>query len=99
MGGSSMGIENSSKVYVLSHTHKFSKQSECFYGHKSEKLIGIFYSKEKALNTLERYKDLEGFKNHTNGFQIQEYVIDDTNRDKLNELLENKKAGKYSEVK
>jgi len=70
------------KIYVLSHKHLF----EC--GHEDDKLIGAFLSKEKALEILEKYKKLEGFKDYLEGFYIQECIIDEIDISILNELIE-----------
>ena len=94
-----MGIEALDKVYILSHVHKFNEKHECLHNHESGKLIGIFYSKDKALDILESYKKLEGFRDQLSGFCIQEHLIDRIDDTKLNELLENKKTGKYSDLK
>ena len=94
-----MGVENFDKIYVLFHIRKFNKKSECVHGHESRKLIGIFYSRNKALDILESYKKLEGFKNYPMGFHIQEYLVDEINKDNLNNLLGNKKIGKFSGIK
>ena len=70
------------KVYTLSHIHKFDD------GYIDDKLIGTFNSKEKALEILEKYKYLEGFRDHLDGFYIQECLIDEINIKALNELIE-----------
>lgn len=78
-----------SKVYVLYHIHKFSKElSECFCGHVDIKQIGIFDSKEICQNILEEYKKLEGFRENPNGFQIDGYKIDSIYNTPINELID-----------
>ncbi len=94
-----MGIDSLKKTYVLSHTRKFNRKTECLYRHQCAKLIGIFDSKDRALNVLKSYKNLEGFKKHPRGFRIQKYQIDSIADTKISQLLESKKRGKYSEVK
>ncbi|NGX31422.1 MAG: hypothetical protein K940chlam8_00790 [Chlamydiae bacterium] len=69
------------KVYTLSHKHTFEDE------HIDEKLIGVFSSKDEALNELENYKKLEGFRDYLGGFYIQECVIDKIDNSVLNELI------------
>ncbi len=65
------------RVYTLYHIHRWKKElSECKYGHVDKKLIGLFFSKEESLNTLEKYKLLKGFSDEIEGFSIDEYIID-----------------------
>ena len=90
-----MGVENLAKIYILLHVRKFNKKSECLHCHESEKLIGVFYSKKKALDIIEFYKKLEGFKDYPNGFCLQEYLIDEIDDLKIDRLLENLKKGMY----
>ena len=47
------------KVYVVIHIHKFESPSECLEGHVDSKHIGTFYSKNKAIATIEKYKKLK----------------------------------------
>jgi len=70
------------KVYILSHKHPFED------GHEEEKLIGVFFSKKKALATLKDYKKFEGFRDHLEGFYIQECIIDKIDDKILDELIE-----------
>lgn len=58
-----------SKVYLLQHSYEQNDIEET-------KIIGIFSSKEKALEVIERYKILSGFKEYPNDFYIDEYQID-----------------------
>jgi hypothetical protein len=88
-----MGIN---KVYILSHTHKFRKKSECQLGHESNKLIGAFCSKEKAQDILKSFKKLEGFKDQPEGFDIHEFAINSFKEEALLNLIQKKKSGKYS---
>lgn len=85
-----MGVEKFNKVYILSHTHKFKKKSECTLGHQDSKLLGVFYSKQKAKEELQLYKTLKGFIDEPNGFLIEEYCINKINGRKLDELLKKK---------
>ena len=70
------------KIYILAHKHFF----EC--GHEDEILIGVFFSKKKALETLEKYKNIRGFKDNLDGFYIQEFIIDMLEEKKLKEIKE-----------
>jgi hypothetical protein len=58
---------------------------EC--SHEDIKLIGIFFSKRKALKVLKDYKKIEGFRDHWVGFYIQECIIDKVDNKVLNELI------------
>ena len=62
------------KVYLLWHTHELTDGSGT---HDEEKLIGVFSSTEKANDTIEKYKSLEGFRDYPlKCFVIDEYEID-----------------------
>jgi len=50
-------------------------------------LIGVFISKKKTLKILEDYKNLEGFRSYKEGFEIQEYIINEISYKILNELI------------
>ena len=65
------------KIYILAHIHKFEN------GHEDKKLIGSFFTKEEALEILDKYKPLPGFKDNLNGFYIQEIEIDILDKKKL----------------
>lgn len=69
------------KIYILAHKHFF----EC--RHEDDKLIGIFLSKKEALKVLDDYKKIKGFKEHIEGFYIQECIIDKIDNTILNELI------------
>ena len=63
------------KVYLLWHTHEL---TDDLGTHDEEKLIGVFSSAEKADDTIESYKSLEGFRDYPlNCFMIDEYEMDD----------------------
>ena len=70
------------KIYILSHKHKFED------GHEDKRIIGAFFSKKKALETLEKYKNIKGFKDNLYGFYIQEFIIDVLKERKLKEIKE-----------
>ena len=62
------------KVYLLWHTHEI---TDDFGTHDEEKLIGVFSSFEKANDTTEKYKNLDGFREYSlNCFMIDEYELD-----------------------
>ena len=71
------------KIYILAHIHKFED------GHEEEKLIGSFFTKEKALEILDKYKHLPGFKDALEGFYIQEVEIDKLNEKELKRIKKN----------
>jgi len=83
------------KVYVVIHIHKFASPSECLEGHVDSKHIGTFHSKNKAITTIEKYKNLEGFKDYPNEFYIHEYFVDSIYNSYITELLKSdiKQAG------
>lgn len=84
-----------SKLYVLHHTREFSEElSECVYGHSDTKQIGIFYSKNLCQSILEKYRKLEGFKDHPEGFQIDEYTIDSIYNEGVSRLIDQYKSKK-----
>ena len=50
-----------------------------FGTHDEEKIIGVFSSLEKANETIEKYKNLEGFRDcPLTCFGIDEYEVDET---------------------
>ncbi len=69
------------KIYILAHKHVFED------GHKEGKLIGAFFSKQIALKTLEKYKNLEGFRDNLEGFYIQEMILDKLAEKELNKVI------------
>ena len=58
------------KLITLDYFHKF----EC--KHEEGMFIGVFSSRPKALEAIDRHSALPGFKENPNGFVIQEYVVD-----------------------
>jgi len=73
------------KIYILSHKHLF----EC--GHKEGKLIGAFFSKKKALEILEKYKKLEGFRDNVEGFYIQKMNINELDKKQFKTIIKEQK--------
>ncbi|NGX44764.1 MAG: hypothetical protein K1060chlam3_00939 [Candidatus Anoxychlamydiales bacterium] len=73
------------KIYILAHKHPFDD------GHIDEKLIGSFFTKKKALQILDDYKNLEGFRDHLDGFYIQEVEIDGLNEKELTHIIKEKR--------
>jgi len=61
------------KVYLLWHTHL----DENLDGGESFKLIGTYSSRSLAEDALERASKLTGFKDHLDGFEIDEYILND----------------------
>jgi len=53
-------------VYLLWHTHS----DELLVGGEDVKLIGVYTSKENAEEAQSRTEQLEGFKDHPEGFEI-----------------------------
>ena len=70
---------------MLFHKHDFENN------HEDIKLIGSFFTKEKALKILEKYKNLEGFKDDLEGFYIQEIEIDRLSEEKLKKIKEKRR--------
>ena len=62
------------KVYLLWHIHELTDDSGT---HDEEKLIGVFSSANKANDTIEKLKILEGFRDYPlSCFTIDEYEVD-----------------------
>ena len=40
-----------------------------------DKLIGFFSTKEKALEIVDKYKEMEGFRDFSEGFKIRTVII------------------------
>lgn len=59
-------------VFLLTHSYEIDDE-------ETVKIIGIYSSKEKAENTIEKYKNLPGFKDYPDSFCISEYEIDEDN--------------------
>jgi len=58
-------------VYIVQHEHEVE-------GCDDVKLIGIFSSLEKANATVERYKNLPGFRDCKDSFFVNDYILDET---------------------
>ena len=63
------------KVYLLWHTHEL---TDGFGTHEEEKLIGVFSTNEKASDTIEMLKNLEGFQDYS----LNNFIIDEIDLDK-----------------
>lgn len=62
------------KVFLLWHTHEL---TDDFGTHDEEKLIGVFSSSKIANDTIQKLKNLEGFRdNSLDCFMIDEYEVD-----------------------
>lgn len=61
-------------VYLLWHVHEI---TDDFGTHEDEKLIGIFSSEQKANETIQHFKNLEGFRDcPSDCFIIDKYEVD-----------------------
>jgi uncharacterized protein (DUF2384 family) len=58
------------KVFVLHHVHQIMPEQEDI------KLIGIYSTYERAQAAQNRISKLEGFRDATDGFQIDKYDVD-----------------------
>jgi hypothetical protein len=84
-----MEIEPLNKIYLLNHVHEYySDPEKPDKKYLDKKTIGFFYSKEKALEMLEKSKKQPGFKNSPEGFFIDEYVVDSMYNTHINSLIE-----------
>lgn len=57
-------------VYVLHHLYERED------GQEDAKLLGVFSSEAVALEKVETYKLLEGFRDYPEGFSIDKYLVD-----------------------
>lgn len=65
------------KVYFLQHSYEIDYQGASI---ERTKTIGIYSTKEKAEEVVQRYKDIEGFNKHPiTCFYIYEYDLDKDN--------------------
>ena len=64
---------NDRYIYILKHKHKVATDGDDVF---DTKLIGGFSSEIKALQTIEKYKSIEGFKDYPDGFIIEKIEID-----------------------
>ncbi len=62
-------------VYLLWHTHL----DETLDGGEDVKLIGVYSTKDFAEEALIRISEVEGFRDHKEGFEISEYELDKDN--------------------
>ena len=58
------------KLYQLHHEYELDE------GDREMKSLGIYSSQEKAIEAIERYRTLEGFRNRPDGFVISELIVD-----------------------
>jgi len=56
-------------VFVLLHVHEMPEQED------DEKLIGVYRTKDDAEAAILRLRDKPGFREATDGFAIDEYVL------------------------
>jgi len=59
-------------VYILWHVH----EDNDLENGQDIKLIGVYSSNEKAEKALFRAKELDGFKDYQDGFEISKYKLD-----------------------
>ncbi len=59
-------------VYLLAHTHVYSTDEE------DTKIIGIYSTEQEALKVIDQLKDISGFNNYPQGFNIDKYKLDQT---------------------
>lgn len=60
------------KVFLLHHVREVDDESD------DMKLIGIYSSEEKARQALDQVKEQPGFRDHPDGFELSEAVVDHT---------------------
>jgi hypothetical protein len=60
-------------LYLLKHAHLFDPSEDEVF---ETKIIGIFSSKEKAEESIDKLKVMPGFKNYPEDFIIEDYEID-----------------------
>lgn len=61
------------KVYVLQHVYEYGEDNEYI----EEKMLGVYSSEEKASEAIERYIQLEGFRDYPREcFYISKYSVD-----------------------
>jgi len=63
-------MSQETKIYPLRHVYELDD------GEIEAKGLGIYSSREKAQEAIERYRILEGFKNRPDGFVIYETILD-----------------------
>lgn len=56
-------------VYLLQHSYEVNEYDET-------KIIGVYISEKKALDVIEQYKTLPGFKEYSDCFYIDKYELD-----------------------
>ncbi len=98
-GKKNMEIIHMNSIYFVNHIHMYYHNRLKNIEYFDRKPIGFFYSKEEALRLIDLYRTLPGFKDHQNGFYIDEYVIDSVYNEKINTLLcKNIPIGKQQKV-
>jgi hypothetical protein len=60
------------KVFLLHHVREVDVESD------DMKLIGIYSSEEKARQALEQVRQQPGFRDHPDGFELSEALLDHT---------------------
>jgi hypothetical protein len=58
-------------VYLLWHSHAFPD------GETDDKLLGVYFSRERAMNRQREAANLPGFRDALEGFTVSQYQLDD----------------------
>ena len=58
------------RVYLLWHTHQHE------IGEDDEKLLGVYSSEARALERADQAKELPGFRDAPDGFEVARYELD-----------------------
>ncbi len=59
------------KVFTVQHVHEFDD------GHEDLKFIGVYSTRPKAEDAVNRLKSQEGFRDLPEGFEVDEYELDE----------------------
>lgn len=67
--------DGSADVFVLHHVHVLDEETD----DEDVKLIGVYSTREKAEQAVERMNEQPGFRDTLDGFHIDRYRLDDDN--------------------
>ncbi|MGI8654123.1 MAG: DUF7336 domain-containing protein [Pyrinomonadaceae bacterium] len=59
------------EVYIVQHVHEFEDSREDY------KFIGVYSTRQKAEEAVSRLRTKDGFRNIPEGFEIDEYELDE----------------------
>lgn len=59
------------EVYIVQHVHEFEDS------HEDYKFIGVYSTRQKAEEAVSRLRTKDGFRNIPEGFEIDEYELDE----------------------